>query len=1089
MECPNCQFENPETARFCGECGHELVSEIECPRCGASNAADNRFCNQCGSLLRDENPGPWSQQVPYTPKHLAEKILTVRSALEGERKQVTVLFVDVKGSMDLAARVDPEEWHGVLDRFFQILADGVHRFEGTINQFTGDGIMALFGAPVAHEDHAQRGCYAALYLRDRLRGYANELRLGQGLEFAVRLGLNSGEVVVGSIGDDLRMDYTAQGQVVGLAERMQSLAEPGTIYLADATARLVEGFFEVEDLGPCRVKGAEEPLQIYRLRTAVPMRTRLDVARARGLSRFVGRHTELDVLDAALEEASAGRGTVVGIVGKPGRGKSRLCHEFATACRARGVKVIEVHGMPHGARVPLWPVVRLFRRFFEVDEGDDPASARQKIAGRVALLDRRLLDSLGLLFDFLGVSDGEASVSKIDPEAFQRRLFDTLRRLLITEYRRMPTVTILEDLHLIDEGTDILLHRLVQAVPDTRALLVVTFRTEYEASWSGRTSYRQVPLAPLAETEVDELLADLVGDDDSLADVKRLIRDRAGGNPLFVEEIVRSLIDDGRLAGSRGAYRLQEPVPDVGVPATIQALIEARIDRLDEHAKQVLMLASVIGKQFSMDVLEHVAPLPGREVRDALQKLRDAEYVFPITLYPKEKYVFAHPLTQEVAYASQLGEQRRRVHAQVAEAIIAVTRGDPDRKAAVIAHHYEQGGESLLAARWHRRAARWSGRNDLPAAYEHWSRVRALLEDVEGSPETDALALAARWRLLNLGWRIGIDEDTAHELFVEGTELATRLDDLPSHVAIQLFFGVTRMLAGRIGEALQIFAVARRLADASDDEVLKLQPLGPPIHAYISTGRLRDGLAAAQEALSGIGDRPETGLELFGLTPSLYLRGCRGDILLLRGDVDTGISELETVFQRARDTGDYEILGWALGSLARNAALAGQRQRAATRIQECLELAEEAGALSSRVRAALNLAIVHLAAEAWDEAAATVEAILPLARERRIGLDHEPFLLACLAEAYSHAGDSEAAITTARQAVDTATRYGTRLWEIPARLSLAGALHRADASGSAAAVQEELSAAQQLMEDTGGRAFQDWHDRLTGMISTASEAP
>jgi class 3 adenylate cyclase/tetratricopeptide (TPR) repeat protein len=1087
MQCPKCDAENADSARFCGECGHALIAEIDCPRCRAGNLAANRYCNRCGSALRQAKTDGWPPaQLPYTPRHLAEKILTVRSALEGERKQVTVLFVDVKGSMDLAARVDPEEWHSILDRFFQILADGVHRFEGTINQFTGDGIMALFGAPVAHEDHAQRACYSALYLRDQLRGYANELRLEKGLEFAVRLGLNSGEVVVGRIGDDLRMDYTAQGQIVGLAERMQSLAEPGTIYLAEATARLVEGFFELEDLGPCRVKGVEAPLQIYRLRTDVPMRTRLDVARARGLSRFVGRQTELDTLDTALEEAAAGRGTVVGIVGKPGTGKSRLCHEFAGACRARGIKVIEVHGMPHGARIPLWPVVRLFRRFFEVDAGDDPAFARQKIAGRVALLDRGLLDSLSLLFDFLGVPESGAEASNIDPEAMQRRLFEALRRLLIIEYRRQPTVTILEDLHWIDEGSDILLHRLVQAVPDTRALLVVTFRPEYEASWSGRSSYRQVPLAPLTELEVDELLADLVGQDDSLDEVKRLIRQRAGGNPLYVEEMVRSLIDDGRLVGLRGAYRLQAPLDDIGVPPTIQALIESRIDRLEDRVKQVLMLAAVIGKQFSVDVLEKVSSQDAGKIRDALHVLRDAEYIFPITLYPNEKYVFAHPLTQEVAYATQLGDQRRQVHAAVAGAIIEGMSGDPDRKAAVIAHHYEQGGKPLDAARWHRRAARWSGRNDLPAAYEHWSRVRSLLAQLASSPEIDALALSARWRLLNLGWRIGIDEDTAHELFVEGTELAERLEDLPSQVAIQLFFGATRMLAGRISEALQIFAVARRLADSSGDENLMLEPLGPPIHAYIVSGRLRDGLAAAQEALAGLKGRPEAGRELFGLTPSLYLRCCRGDILLLRGKVEAGVRELEEVVRLARASRDYEILCWALGSLARSAALTGHRGRAAIQIRECLELAEEAGALSSRVRAALNLSIVHLASEAWDQAAEVVEAILPVARERRIGMDHEPFLLACLAQAYSKGGRARQAVPVAVEAVEAARRYGTRLWEIPARLALAGARIRSGAEPTCKEVTGELEAAQKLIEETGGQAFRGWCDSLAEEIGHAA---
>src|SRR5438445_5265544 len=348
MECPRCHYANAGGARFCGECGASLTRDVTCSSCGHANPAGQTFCNGCGGRLDESARSAARDRRAYTPQHLVEKILTSRTALEGERKQVTVLFADVKGSMELAEQVDPEEWHKILDRFFTILAEGVHRFEGTVNQYIGDGIMALFGAPIAHEDHARRACWAALHLTDELRRYAEDLKRSEGLGFSVRIGINSGEVVVGRIGDDLRMEYTAQGHTVGLAARMEQLADPGHVYLTEHTARLVDGWFRLRDLGPFTVKGVREPLRVYELEGPGTLKTRLDVSRARGFSRFLERHDEMASLDEALDCALSGDGRSVGIVAEPGVGKSRLCWEFTERCRARGLTVTVAHGVAHG---------------------------------------------------------------------------------------------------------------------------------------------------------------------------------------------------------------------------------------------------------------------------------------------------------------------------------------------------------------------------------------------------------------------------------------------------------------------------------------------------------------------------------------------------------------------------------------------------------------------------------------------------------------------------------------------------------------------------------------------------------------------
>ena len=410
MICSSCTQSNPIEARFCNGCGAPLARR--CSRCDTENPPGARFCNGCGSALGSIAAAPVAAStVPardartYTPKHLADKILQSRSALEGERKQVTVLFADVKGSMELAEQLDPEEWHRILERFFAILTEGVHRFEGTVNQYTGDGIMALFGAPIAHEDHAQRACYAALHLRDELARYTTEVKREYGISFSTRMGINSGEVVVGSIGDDLRMDYTAQGHTVGLAQRMESLASPDSCYLTSATAALAGGYFALENLGEFRVKGVVEPVHVHRLIGVGTARTRFDISRAKGLSRFVGRTTDMRTLDDAVMQTAAGNGQVVGVVAEAGAGKSRLCFEFLESCRARGMRVYEGHAVAHGKNIPLLPILELFRAWFGITSQDDARSAREKIAGRMVVLDESLAETLPLLYDFLGVAD------------------------------------------------------------------------------------------------------------------------------------------------------------------------------------------------------------------------------------------------------------------------------------------------------------------------------------------------------------------------------------------------------------------------------------------------------------------------------------------------------------------------------------------------------------------------------------------------------------------------------------------------------------------------------------------------------------
>ncbi|MGH7289282.1 MAG: ATP-binding protein, partial [Myxococcota bacterium] len=666
--CARCDGENPAEARFCMHCAAPLGTV--CTRCGAELPGDARFCPGCAHPVevgpREVRSGISRDPRSYTPQHLADKILRSRSALEGERKLVTVLFADVKSSLELAGQIDAEEWHRILDRFFGILTEGVHRFEGTVNQYTGDGIMALFGAPIAHEDHTQRACYAALRLRDELRRYSDELRLSRGLDFAARMGIHSGEVVVGKIGDDLRMDYTAQGHTVGLAARMESLAPPGGVCLSEATARLVSGYVTLRDLGASQVKGASEPVRVLELEGIGEIRSRFDLARARGLTRFVGRDSDLRTLEAALEQTCAGDGQVVGVVAEAGIGKSRLCLEFVEHCHARGISVNEGHCPAHGKTVPYLPLLEVLRSVFGIAERDSDHEARRKIAGELLLLDARFQELLPLVFDFLGIRDPERPAPHVAPEERQRELAAFIRQLVRARSTREPRVLLIDDAHWIDAASDAFLAQAVEAVPGTRTLVLVNFRPEYHAEWMGRSTYRQLPLLPLGREATDELLADLLGRDPSLAGLVEKIHERTRGNPFFIEEVVLSLTESGCFEGTKGAYRLVAPVAELEIPERVQAVLAARIDRLPEREKRLLQTASVIGKEVPEPILERVAELPEAELPAALAALVRGEFLFEKALYPTAEYAFKHPLTQEVAYRSQLAERRARTHAAVA---------------------------------------------------------------------------------------------------------------------------------------------------------------------------------------------------------------------------------------------------------------------------------------------------------------------------------------------------------------------------------------------------------------------------------------
>jgi class 3 adenylate cyclase len=1033
-----------------------------------------KFCPECAAPLAAKPQAAAPAPRSYTPKHLADKILQSKSALEGERKQVTVLFADVKGSMELAEQLDPEQWHAILDRFFAILTEGVHRFEGTVNQYTGDGIMALFGAPIAHEDHARRACYAALHLRDEIATYATELRRQHGVGFSTRMGLNSGDVIVGRIGDDLRMDYTAQGHTVGLAQRMEGLAEPNTCFLSPATAQLVAGYFALDDLGEFQVKGVGAPVRVHRLGGIGSSRTRLEVSRARGFSRFVGRGDEMHVLESALARARDGNAQVVGIVGDAGLGKSRLSFEFLERCRSHNLMTYETTGIAHGKATPLVPILKLFRAFFGITDQDSAITARERIAGRLLLLDEKLRESLPLNFDFLGYPDPENPPPKMDPEARQRQMFDIVRRVTQARGQKETQVVLLEDLHWFDAASVAYLEPLIEAAVGTRTLVVLNFRPEFQAPWMGKSFYLQLPLGPLGPDAIRELLDALLGKDLSITGLAEAIHSRTAGNPFFTEEVVQNLIETGKLQGHKGEYKLVMPVDKLEVPSSVHALLAARIDRLAEREKDVLQTAAVIGREFDEPTLAAVVEQDAPQLREALQKLKDTEFVYEQSLYPVTEYLFKHPLTQEVALASQLQEKRKKLHAAVAQVIEAAHAADLDQQLALLAHHWEQSGDLAQAVRWHRRTAEWAGTRDPIEGLRHWRKVRELGRSLVDEQAKDSRLRACSVIMASGTWRLGMSEDDARGCLDEGRSLAQELGR-PSAMAVPLagFAGHPGQL-GRAAAALHVAEEARgMLSDGMDlAETITVEW----VYAYwlVVAGRLPQALEALAHVIELSGGDPQVGRELAGFCPLIWAETVLAWTLAQAGDFDGCWQHVERAIRMAREYGAQENLGWALGGLSFCAYLArGTSRVPVTDVRRAslrgVEIAEAGGSRFSQIMASFHFAIaLFLNGDCGASEERFTEA-LAAARGGGTALDWQGYCLAVFADACLARGDAAAAIATAREGIAAADTGGAWFQAALARAVLVDALVHADAPEHEIAAV--ITEARELVRKSGGNSL------------------
>jgi class 3 adenylate cyclase/tetratricopeptide (TPR) repeat protein len=1044
MKCPKCQHDNESGAKFCEECAAPLARA--CAKCGRQLSATAKFCPECAhpTGLAPEPPAATRVTSPenYTPKHLAEKILTSRAALEGERKQVTALFADLKGSMELFADRDPEEARRLLDPVIEHMMEAVHRYEGTVNHVLGDGIVALFGAPLAHEDHAVRASYAALRMQETVKRYAEGVLRSEGIPIRIRVGLNSGEVVVRSIGSDFRMDYTVVGQTTNVAARMEQMAAPGSILISAGTLALAEGYVQVKPLGPLKVKGLELPLEVYEVVGATTVRSRLHATAARGLTRFVGRDGELDHLRQALERAGAGHGQVVAVVGEPGVGKSRLYWEFTHSHRTQGWLVVESGSVSYGKATSFLPMIDLLRSYFQIEAGDEARKIREKVTGRLLSLDRALEPSLLALLWLLDIPIDDSHWQRLDPPQRRQRALDGVKRLLLRESQVQPLLVLFEDLHWIDAETQALLDGLVESLPTARLLLLVNYRPEYQHAWSGKSYYQQLRIDPLPPESADELLKALLGNDAGLQPLKELLIERTEGNPFFLEESVRALVDSRALTGERGAYRLTKTPQSLLIPATAQAILAARIDQLSPEDKRLLQAASVIGKDVPFVLLLAIAELPEENLRHGLAHLQAAEFLYEARLFPDLEYTFKHALTHDVTYASLLQERRRTLHSRIVDALEQLYPDRLTEQVERLAYHAFHGEVWRKAVPYLCQAGtKASARSANREAVSYFEQALTALTRLSETRETLEQAVDIRFELLRsslfpLGEIVRIDG-----YLREAESLARTLDDRRRLGLVSVYISHNSLISGLTSDARVFAENARTIAQALKDVPLQICAelyLGA---AYVAAGdyrRAEDPLRNVLGSLQGELVRERFGMPGF---PAVLARFYLLWSLAERGAFDEGVAQGLEAIRIAEGLDHPYTLSAAYYRLAFLYNVKGDFSQAAHLLQSCIGVASD-----------------------WN---------IPM---------YSAIAMECLGHTYALSGRVAEGISLLQQALSALESMGMALYQLLGILHLGEALLGANRRDEAKSLAERGLT---IARERGNRGHEAWALRLLGEVASS----
>jgi class 3 adenylate cyclase/tetratricopeptide (TPR) repeat protein len=999
---------------------------VSCAACGSHLKAESKYCDNCGAaspVIGSGYAAPVLSASPFfhTPSHLAKSIFTSEASQEGERKQVTVLCSDMKGSTEYIADLDPEDARSLLDPVLERMMEAVGRYEGTVNQVMGDGIQALFGAPMAYEDHAVRACYAALKMQELIRKYAEEVRRSRGLPLLVRVGLNSGEVIVRSLGSELHMNYSAHGQAVHLAARMEQMAIPGTILMSSQTLHLAQGYVVTRSLGPMFVKGFAAPVLSYELLGAVAV-SRLQALARHGLTRFVGRDDEIRQLRHALDLAYARHGQIVALVGEPGVGKSRLIHEFTRTPHSDAWRVLQAGAVSYGSATSYLPVTEFLKSYFQLAASDDSPAIREKVTTKLMSLDEGLLTGLPALLMLLDPSADDAQSLPSERPQRGQRILEAVRRLLFRESEVQPLLLVLEDLHSIDPETQTLIDGLVDGLSGARILVLVSFRPDYRQSWSGKSYFTQIRIDPLQPDIASELLDALIGADEALGQLKDILIEKTGGTPLFLEESVRSLVETGVLSGKPAGYRTTTSIVELKIPTTIEALLTSRIDRLSLVDKRLLQAAAVIGYEVPRSVLQAVANLRPEQLREALKRLQNAEFLYETNLFPDIEYRFKHALIHAAAYRMLSADRRRTLHTA---ALIAGEQMYADRlieKSDWLAFH------AVRAQAWDRAvvhlqaaAAREVARAANRVAVQHLEgaliAVDHLPPDERATLEID-LRIDLRHALTPLG---RVQETLDHLDAAE--QVATKLNDSARLGRIYSFTANCLVLKARYAEALT--TGERALSLAGDDERLQLATKLYLARARQARGEFRAAIELFEQILAMLEQKPSDDFLGLPVLPAAFSRSSLAICFTVVGDFKQAEAYAAEAARRADAVGQPDSIMWAYSSIGSVALNKGDCGAAVLVFDRLLDICttHDLDAYASRIMAGLGRTMARLGQV--REGLALVEKAVALDETAEPQLTRSLTLIA-YGEVLLLAGEIDRALTTVTDLLRRTRSLGER---------------------------------------------------------------
>jgi len=918
MECPKCQFDSPDGAKFCIECGNPM--EFRCPKCGVITPGTGKFCMECGhNLSLPSEPSPRDPSLDekvakiqrYLPKGLTEKILAQRDRIEGERKQITVLFCDMEGFTALSERLGPEEAYTVMDQVYEILIHKVHDYEGTVNEMTGDGIIGLFGAPIALEDAPQRAIQSSLAIHREIARFSDRMKQeGKGMPtLRMRVGIHTGPVVVGTVGNDLRVDFKAVGDTVNLASRMQDLAEPGTTCVTEETFRLTEGLFRFEALGEKEVKGRKEPVNVYHAIAPSTRRTRFDVSAERGLTPFVGRERELELLLDGLERSKAGRGQAFSIVSEAGVGKSRLLYEFRKAVASEDVTFLEGRCLSYSRGVAYHPVIDILKVNFDILEGDGDLEIREKVKRGLEVLVADEASTLPYLLELLAVKDSGIDKIPMSPEVRKQRIIEALKGIVLKGSEIRSLILSYEDLHWIDKSSEDHLRHLLESIPGARVLLIFTYRPDFVHTWGAKSYHSQVMLNRLSNRESLTMVSHLLGTEELDKDLEEFILEKTEGVPFFIEELIKSLKDLKIIEREDNRYRITKDIKEVTIPATVQDVIMARVDSLPDGIKRLLQTTSAIGRECSYDLIKRLTDLAEQELLSHLSVLKDSELLYERGIYPQSTYIFKHALTQEVAYNSLLLKRRKEIHEKIGEAIEALSPERLEEHYELLAYHYAQSANPGKALQYLGLANQKAIRlNAMEEAKAYFDEAVALLDTL---PETEE----NRWRRISLL----VYQGEVFMLLFKTSEyynLLTRYEPMAIELGNQELLGALYSRMGKcdwgfghFDQGIKTLTKAAELCEAAGNAESAGFAYAELEWSHLYRGHYDRVLAVKEELLRTMEQR---------FSPHWYMRGLCGAsrACICLGRWDEAVEEAQKALKVAEESSDNSLVIFATWTLS-----------------------------------------------------------------------------------------------------------------------------------------------------------------------------